>query len=167
MTELDKIRNDYIRGTAHVGRFGCKLKGTRLRWFRHVQRRDEKSAGIGWLEWGRRGRPKRRYIDWVRKDMLEDAQEGKNGVEWSANPSPEKPKEEEDFGHFLNFVVSINLLFFRFVMITDRHVYDEPVKLISSYAFKIPILTQAHHLFDLRRICFLCWSFLQHFISCF
>ncbi|KAK3568639.1 hypothetical protein QTP86_011431 [Hemibagrus guttatus] len=40
VTRLDRIRNEYIRGTAHVGRLGDKVKEARLRWFGHVQRRE-------------------------------------------------------------------------------------------------------------------------------
>ncbi|KAK3529920.1 hypothetical protein QTP86_007239 [Hemibagrus guttatus] len=40
VTRLDRIRNDYIRGTAHVGRLGDKVREARLRWFGHVQRRE-------------------------------------------------------------------------------------------------------------------------------
>ncbi|KAK3565151.1 hypothetical protein QTP86_000368 [Hemibagrus guttatus] len=40
VTRLDRIRNKYIRGTAHVGRLGDKVRETRLRWFGHVQRRE-------------------------------------------------------------------------------------------------------------------------------
>ncbi|KAK3540870.1 hypothetical protein QTP86_002452 [Hemibagrus guttatus] len=40
VTRLDRIRNEYIRGTAHVGRLGDKAREARLRWFGHVQRRD-------------------------------------------------------------------------------------------------------------------------------
>ncbi|KAK3556890.1 hypothetical protein QTP70_022395 [Hemibagrus guttatus] len=40
VTRLDRIRNEYIRGTAHVGRLGDKLREARLRWFGHVQRRE-------------------------------------------------------------------------------------------------------------------------------
>ncbi|KAK3515046.1 hypothetical protein QTP70_004038 [Hemibagrus guttatus] len=42
VTRLDRIRNEYIRGTAHVGRLGDKVRETRLRWFGHVQRRENK-----------------------------------------------------------------------------------------------------------------------------
>ncbi|KAK3561907.1 hypothetical protein QTP86_019031, partial [Hemibagrus guttatus] len=38
VTRLDRIRNEYIRGTAHVGRLGDKVREARLRWFGHVQR---------------------------------------------------------------------------------------------------------------------------------
>ncbi|KAI5086753.1 hypothetical protein C0J45_23264, partial [Silurus meridionalis] len=40
VTRMDKIRNLFIRGTAHVGCFGDKVREARLRWFGHVQRRD-------------------------------------------------------------------------------------------------------------------------------
>ncbi|KAK3568084.1 hypothetical protein QTP86_030306 [Hemibagrus guttatus] len=40
VTRLDRIRNKYIRGTAHVGHLGDKVRETRLRWFGHVQRRE-------------------------------------------------------------------------------------------------------------------------------
>ena len=37
---MDRIRNEYIRGTAHVRCFGDKVREARLRWFGHVQRRE-------------------------------------------------------------------------------------------------------------------------------
>ncbi|KAK3572660.1 hypothetical protein QTP86_001628 [Hemibagrus guttatus] len=40
VTRLDRIRKEYIRGTAHVGRLEDKVRETRLRWFGHVQRRE-------------------------------------------------------------------------------------------------------------------------------
>ncbi|KAK3569684.1 hypothetical protein QTP86_002614 [Hemibagrus guttatus] len=40
VTRLDRIRNEYIRGTAHVGHLGNKVREARLRWFGHVQRRE-------------------------------------------------------------------------------------------------------------------------------
>ncbi|KAK3558164.1 hypothetical protein QTP86_011860 [Hemibagrus guttatus] len=46
VTRLDRIRNEYIRGTAHVGRLGDKVREARLRWFGHVQRRESKGQ---WL----------------------------------------------------------------------------------------------------------------------
>ncbi|KAI5106213.1 hypothetical protein C0J45_3910, partial [Silurus meridionalis] len=36
---MDRIRNEFIRGTAHVGCFGDKVREAPLRWFGHVQRR--------------------------------------------------------------------------------------------------------------------------------
>ncbi|KAK3528823.1 hypothetical protein QTP70_011718 [Hemibagrus guttatus] len=45
VTRLDRIRNEYIRGTAHVGRLGDKVREARLRWFGHVQRRERFKEG--------------------------------------------------------------------------------------------------------------------------
>ncbi|KAK3559357.1 hypothetical protein QTP86_012766 [Hemibagrus guttatus] len=64
VTRLDRIRNEYIRGTAHVGRLGDKVREARLRWFGHVQRREREYIGRRMLDMelpGRRqrGRPKR------------------------------------------------------------------------------------------------------------
>ncbi|KAK3559365.1 hypothetical protein QTP86_012774 [Hemibagrus guttatus] len=47
VTRLDRIRNEYIRGTAHVGRLGDKVREARLRWFGHVQRREKVKMGRG------------------------------------------------------------------------------------------------------------------------
>ncbi|KAK3515237.1 hypothetical protein QTP70_012252 [Hemibagrus guttatus] len=74
VTRLDRIRNEYIRGTAHVGRLGDKVRETRLRWFGHVQRRESEYIGRRMLDMelpGRRqrGRPKRRYMDGINEDM--------------------------------------------------------------------------------------------------
>ncbi|KAK3544420.1 hypothetical protein QTP86_011158 [Hemibagrus guttatus] len=65
VTRLDRVRNEYIRGTAHVGRLGDKVREARLRWFGHVQRRESEYIGRRMLDMelpGRRqrGRPKRR-----------------------------------------------------------------------------------------------------------
>ena len=35
----DKSRNEYIIGTAQVGRFGEKTREARLRWYGHVRRK--------------------------------------------------------------------------------------------------------------------------------
>ncbi|KAI5086583.1 butyrophilin-like protein 3 [Silurus meridionalis] len=45
VTRMDKIRNEFIRGTAHVACFGDKVREARLRWFGHVQRRDMNYIG--------------------------------------------------------------------------------------------------------------------------
>ncbi|KAK3533820.1 hypothetical protein QTP70_031295, partial [Hemibagrus guttatus] len=67
VTRLNRIRDEYIRGTAHVGRLGDKVRETRLRWFGHVQRRESEYIGRRMLDMelpGRRqrGRPKRRLF---------------------------------------------------------------------------------------------------------
>ena len=41
VTRMDQIRNEYIRGTAQVGRFGEKTREARLRWYGHVWRKDD------------------------------------------------------------------------------------------------------------------------------
>ncbi|KAK3550968.1 hypothetical protein QTP70_011474 [Hemibagrus guttatus] len=46
VTGLDRIRNEYIRGTVHVGRLGDKVREARLRWFGHVQRRERKGRDL-------------------------------------------------------------------------------------------------------------------------
>ncbi|MCJ8738369.1 hypothetical protein PDJAM_G00034910 [Pangasius djambal] len=86
VTRLDRIRNEYIRGTAHVGRLGDKVREARLRWFGHVQRRESEYTGRRMLDMEllgrrRRGRPKRRYMDVINEDMklvgasVEDAED--------------------------------------------------------------------------------------------
>ena len=45
MTRMDKIRNEYIRGTAQVGWFGEKTREARLKWFGHIQRKDDRYIG--------------------------------------------------------------------------------------------------------------------------
>ncbi|KAK3517060.1 hypothetical protein QTP86_004225 [Hemibagrus guttatus] len=67
VTRLDRIRKEYIRGTAHVGRLGDKVREARLRWFGHVQRRESEYIGRRMLDMelpGRRqrGRPKRSWV---------------------------------------------------------------------------------------------------------
>ncbi|KAI5090669.1 hypothetical protein C0J45_19530, partial [Silurus meridionalis] len=71
---MDRIRNEFISRTAHVGRFGDKVREVRLRWFGHVQRRDMGYISRRMLRMeppGRRkkGRPRRRFMDVVREDM--------------------------------------------------------------------------------------------------
>ena len=76
VTRMDKIRNEYIRGTAQVGRFGGKTREARLRWYGHVLRKDDGYIGRRMLKMElpgkrKRGRPKRRFMDVVKEDMAE------------------------------------------------------------------------------------------------
>ena len=76
VTRMDKIRNEYIRGSAHVGRFGEKTREARLRWYGHVLRKDDGYIGRWMLMMElpgkrKRGRPKRRFMDVVKEDMAE------------------------------------------------------------------------------------------------
>ncbi|KAI5106867.1 hypothetical protein C0J45_2505, partial [Silurus meridionalis] len=74
VTTMDRIRNEFIRGTAHVGCFGDKVREARLRWFGHVQRRDMNYIDRRMLRMEppcrrKRERPRRRFMDVVREDM--------------------------------------------------------------------------------------------------
>ena len=76
VTRMDKIRNEYIRGTAQVGRFGEKTREARLRWYGHILRKDDGYIGRRMLGMElpgkrKRGRPKRRFMDVVKEDMAE------------------------------------------------------------------------------------------------
>ncbi|XP_065664573.1 uncharacterized protein LOC136086217 [Hydra vulgaris] len=58
VTKKDRIRNEFIRGSAHVACFGEKVKESRLRWFGHVRRRQESYIGrkvLGMVLPGKRG----------------------------------------------------------------------------------------------------------------
>ena len=74
VTRMDKIRNEYIKGTAQVGRFGEKTR--EARWYGHVRRKDDGYIGRRMLRMelpGKRkwGRPKWRFMDVVKEDMAE------------------------------------------------------------------------------------------------
>ena len=76
VTRMNKTRNEYIRGTAQVGRFGEKTREARLRWYCHVRRKDDGYIGRRILRMElpgkrKRGRPKRRFMDAVKEDMAE------------------------------------------------------------------------------------------------
>ena len=45
VTRKDKIRNEYVRGTAKIAKLGEKLRNVRLRWYGHVKRREEDYVG--------------------------------------------------------------------------------------------------------------------------
>ena len=76
VTRKDKIRNEYIRSTVKVEQLGMKIREGRLRWYGHVMRRDREYVGRKIVEMKlpgkrKRGRPKRRFLDVVKKDMRE------------------------------------------------------------------------------------------------
>ena len=69
VTRKDKIRNEYVRGTAKIANLGDKLC-----WYEHVKRREEDYVGKRMMEMAvpgrrKRERPRRRWIDLVREDM--------------------------------------------------------------------------------------------------
>ena len=73
-TKLDKVKNEDTRAKMRVRKIEEKLLGQRMRWYGHVQRRDEdyvgKAAANITLKGGRkRGRPAKRWIDNVNGDM--------------------------------------------------------------------------------------------------
>ena len=74
VTRKDKIRNEHIRSTVKVERLGMKMKEGRLKWYRHIMRRDKEYVGRKMMEMelpGKRRRrtPKRRFLDVVKKDI--------------------------------------------------------------------------------------------------
>ena len=76
VTRKDKIKNEHIRSTVKVERLGMKMRENRLRWYGHVMRRDQEYVGRKVMEMElpgkrRRGKPKRRFLDVVKKDMGE------------------------------------------------------------------------------------------------
>ena len=76
VTRKHKIRNEYIRSTVKVEWLGMKMREGRLRWYGHVMRRDKEYVGRKMMEMelsGKRkkGRPKRKFLDVVKKDMGE------------------------------------------------------------------------------------------------
>ena len=109
LTRMDKIRNEYIRGTAQVGKFGEKTREARLRWYGHLRRKDDGYIGRRMLRMElpgkrKRGRPKRRFMDVVKEDMAEVEVTEEDTVDrrnWRkklrcGDPWWEKPKEEEE-----------------------------------------------------------------------
>ena len=72
----DKIRNEYVRGTAKIAKLGDKLRNARLRWYGHVKRREEDYVGKRMMEMAvsaiRKSegeRPRRMWMDLVKEDM--------------------------------------------------------------------------------------------------
>ena len=76
VTKLDKMRIERIRGTSKVGEITKKVQEMRLKWYRHVMRREEHNVGRREMEMKvqgirKRGRPKRRWLDKVNDDIKE------------------------------------------------------------------------------------------------
>ena len=74
VTRKDKIRNEHIRSAVKVEQLGMKMREGRLRWYGHVMRRDQEYVGRKMMKMElpgkrRRGRPKRRFVDAVKKDI--------------------------------------------------------------------------------------------------
>ena len=76
VTRMDNIRNEYIRGTAQLGKFEEETREARMRWYGHLRRKDDGYIGRRMLRMElpgkrKRGRPKRRFVDVVKEDMAE------------------------------------------------------------------------------------------------
>ena len=74
VTRKDKIRNEYLKGTAKIPKLGDKLRNARLRWYGHVKSREDGYMGKTMIEMAvsgrrKRGRPRRRRMDLAREDM--------------------------------------------------------------------------------------------------
>ena len=73
---MDKIRNEYIRGTTRVAQASNKITEKRLKWYGHVRRMKEEHIVRRMLDVDtpgerRRGRPNLRWKDACKRDMAE------------------------------------------------------------------------------------------------
>ena len=66
---MDKIRNGYIGGTPQGEWFGEKTREAKLRWFGHVQKKDDGYIGRRMPGKRKRGRLKMRFMDAVRENI--------------------------------------------------------------------------------------------------
>ena len=87
VTRKDKMRNEYVRGTAKIEKLGDKLRNARLRWYGHVKRREEGYVGKTMVEMAvsgrrKRERPRRRWMDLAREDMERVGAKERNEVGW-------------------------------------------------------------------------------------
>ncbi|XP_061718269.1 uncharacterized protein LOC133525874 [Cydia pomonella] len=78
VTRLDRIRNEHIRGSLGIRDVADKLQESRLRWYGHISRRPVDYVGNRCLNLTvqgpssrGRGRPKKRWLEVVRADMVE------------------------------------------------------------------------------------------------
>ncbi|XP_047986492.1 uncharacterized protein LOC125226544 [Leguminivora glycinivorella] len=76
VTRLDKVRNDYVRGSFKVAPIVEKVKESRLRWYGHIQRREDddvvkKVLNIPKSTRGR-GKPPATWWNNIKKEMDRD-----------------------------------------------------------------------------------------------
>lgn len=74
VTRMNKVRNDFIRGTVKVSQINKKVQEGRLRWFGHIRRGSDEyvSRKVEEMTIGRkkrRGKPRIRWIENLRKDL--------------------------------------------------------------------------------------------------
>ena len=79
VTRKDKIKNEYVRGTAKIAKLGDKLRGTRLRWYGHVKRREEGYVGNRMIEMAITLQKKERKA----KEKIDGFGERRHGDGWS------------------------------------------------------------------------------------
>ena len=79
VTRMDKIRNEYIRGTAQVGKFGEKTREARLRWYGNLRRKDD---GYNWEKDAEDG-VARKEETWKAKKEVYGCGERGHGSGWS------------------------------------------------------------------------------------
>ena len=119
---MHHIRNEYIRGTAQVGRFGEKTREARLRWYGHIQRKNDRYIVRRMLRMTlpgkrKRGRPKRRFMDVVKDDMgevqrrrmmpnIETTGGGKSAVSTPDGKSRKKKKKKKKLAFALRLVLT-------------------------------------------------------------
>ena len=74
VTRKEKIRNEYVRGTAKIAKLGDKPGNARLHRYGHVKRREEDYVGKRMMEMAvpgrrKRERPRKKCMDLVREDI--------------------------------------------------------------------------------------------------
>ena len=110
VTRMDKVRNEYIRGSLKVAPVTEKLKGNCLAWYGHVKRRGEtrvtkRVMNVNVDGWRGRGSPKKRWMDYVKNDMKEKRVSDSMTVDrtaWKKKTCWADPK----YGFFLFVMVS-------------------------------------------------------------
>ena len=79
VTRKDKIRNEYLRGTAKIARLGDKLRNAKLRWYGHVKRREEGYVGERMMEIAVPGKKEKKKA----KEKVDGFGERRYGKSWS------------------------------------------------------------------------------------
>ena len=112
VTRKDKIRKEYVRGTAKITKLGDKLRNARLGWYGHVKRREEGYVGKMMMEMAcqvegkEEGQGEGGWIwqekTWkglvLRKETKSTRRSGKY-FHAVVTPKKEKPKEEDHSNH--------------------------------------------------------------------
>ncbi|KAK3574344.1 hypothetical protein QTP86_005155 [Hemibagrus guttatus] len=107
VTRLDRIRNEYIRGTAHVGRLGDKVREARLRWFGHVQRRERlnlplKAEGESTKHCGKSST---RPLNWISQQIpcLRAKEERRRSAKQTVGPLPRTLRAQQGSSEVQSF----------------------------------------------------------------